>query len=207
MPFVCTAIFVAGLLLAYARASQAGIWATKPLASAGFLWAALSQGALETHYGRAVFIALVLSWLGDVLLIPKSRLAFLGGLVSFLAGHIAFGVAFWVLGCAWTMAVLALACMSVPAFLVGRWLLPSVSAGMRGPVVAYIVVITVMVALAIATGLHVESPLIPLAAASFFVSDLAVARERFVCSELANKLWGLPLYYGAQLVFACTVAG
>jgi uncharacterized membrane protein YhhN len=42
-------------------------------------------------------------------------------------------------------------------------------------------------------------------ALAFFASDLAVARERFVERSFANKLWGLPLYYGAQLLLASTV--
>jgi hypothetical protein len=40
----------------------------------------------------------------------------------------------------------------------------------------------------------------------FYVSDLAVARQRFVAQSWTNKLWGLPLYFGAQLVLAATVA-
>ena len=71
---------------------------------------------------------------------------------------------------------------------------------------AYIVVITVMVAAAVGTGVHDPQPWIPFAAVAFFLSDLAVARERFVSSDFVNKLWGLPLYYGAQLVFAATAA-
>ena len=33
------------------------------------------------------------------------------------------------------------------------------------------------------------------------------ARERFVRPSLGNLLWGLPLYYGAQLLIASTTAG
>ena len=36
----------------------------------------------------------------------------------------------------------------------------------------------------------------------FYLSDLAVARDRFVSPGFANALWGLPLYYVAQLLFA-----
>jgi hypothetical protein len=41
---------------------------------------------------------------------------------------------------------------------------------------------------------------------SFYLSDLSVARDRFVVTEFNNKLWGWPLYFGAQLVLAATVA-
>jgi hypothetical protein len=40
---------------------------------------------------------------------------------------------------------------------------------------------------------------IPLA---FYLSDLAVARDRFVARAFVNRLWGLPLYYAAQILFA-----
>ena len=41
--------------------------------------------------------------------------------------------------------------------------------------------------------------------AKHFLSDLAVARQRFLRTGFVDRLWGLPLYYGAQLVFASTV--
>ena len=41
---------------------------------------------------------------------------------------------------------------------------------------------------------------------AFYVSDLAVARERFVSSSFLNRAWGLPLYYGAQILLAASVA-
>jgi hypothetical protein len=48
---------------------------------------------------------------------------------------------------------------------------------------------------------------IALGALAFYASDLAVARQRFVAESFANKLWGLPLYYGAQLLLASTAGG
>ena len=44
-----------------------------------------------------------------------------------------------------------------------------------------------------------------LAAVAFFCSDLSVARDRFVAPGFANRAWGLPLYYAAQLAFAWSV--
>jgi len=42
-------------------------------------------------------------------------------------------------------------------------------------------------------------------AALFFVSDLAVARDRFVAPGFANRLWGLPAYYAGQLLIAWSI--
>ena len=40
----------------------------------------------------------------------------------------------------------------------------------------------------------------------FWMSDISVARARFKSAGFGNRLWGLPLYYAAQLVFALTTA-
>ena len=39
----------------------------------------------------------------------------------------------------------------------------------------------------------------------FAISDLAVARERFVAQTIRNKVWGLPFYYGAQVLIALSI--
>ena len=39
----------------------------------------------------------------------------------------------------------------------------------------------------------------------FYVSDLAVARHRFVKAELLNRAIGLPLYYAGQVLIAMSV--
>ena len=44
-----------------------------------------------------------------------------------------------------------------------------------------------------------------LAAAGFALSDVSVARDRFGRESFLNRLWGLPLYYGAQCLFAVSV--
>ena len=76
---------------------------------------------------------------------------------------------------------------------------------MRGPVLAYVAVISSMVLLAAGTVGADARPAILIGAVAFYVSDLAVARHRFVAKTFWNKTWGLPLYYGAQLVLASTV--
>ena len=39
-------------------------------------------------------------------------------------------------------------------------------------------------------------------ALAFYFSDISVARDRFVGAGFGNRLWGLPLYYFAQILFA-----
>jgi uncharacterized membrane protein YhhN len=188
------------------RGSRALVWLAKPLASAGFVALALARGATASGYGRLVLAALVLGWLGDVLLIPKgARRAFAAGLGSFLLGHLAFAAAFLARGvsAAWLAGgALVAAAAALP---IARWLAPHVPDALRLPVRAYVVVISAMVACAAGAFGATRDAALLVGAFAFFLSDLAVARERFVAKGFSNKLWGLPLYYGAQLLLAWTV--
>jgi len=196
------------LLLAFLWAGArlpAGV--AKTLASTGFLAFAWSLGAAGTPYGRVVLVALVLSWVGDVALIPKgARTAFLVGLASFLLGHVAYVVAFALRPWAPLWAAGALLPVAAAALLAWRWLGPHVEGAMRGPVAAYVLVISGMVVAALAATGGTGDTRIAAGALAFYLSDLAVARERFVASTRWNPTWGLPLYYGAQLLLAASVA-
>lgn len=206
-PWILLTIVAVGLLLrAESRGSQAGIWVWKPVASTGFVATALAGGATATTYGRWMLAALVLSWWGDVLLIPRARFAFLLGLASFLAGHVAFAGGFLTRGVAPLPLLVAAVLLLFPARRVLQWLAPHVPGELRLPVRAYVVVICTMVACAVGTFLRAGGAGLLVGASMFFVSDLAVARERFVEHTFTNKLWGLPLYYGGQLLLAASVA-
>jgi uncharacterized membrane protein YhhN len=85
-----------------------------------------------------------------------------------------------------------------------RWLWPSLGPKLRPAVVAYVAAISLMVTLAAGAAAS-AGPVIVTGAAAFAVSDVFVARQRFVRRSLANKLWGLPLYYAAQFLLASTV--
>ena len=146
-------------------------------------------------------VALVLSWMGDLLLTFTSRQAFLGGLVAFLLGHVAYSVAFGRLGVDPIAGAASAVVVAIIAVFVWRWLAPHVG-DMAAPVVAYVVVISVMVTLAFGSFGDGATLLIPVGATLFFVSDLFVARDKFVAPGTVNRVWGLPLYYGAQILLA-----
>ena len=196
---------VGGLLLAERSGSPARFLA-KPVASTGFIAVALAAGALDSGFGRWMVAALVLSALGDVFLLGKSEHLFLGGLGSFLAAHLAYGVAFLVRGIA-PSGLSAVLVFGVFLWQILRWLLTHLSDRMRGPVIAYAVVISVMGVLAAATAVDDWDWRIPAGAIMFVISDLAVARDNFVAPGFSNRLWGLPLYYGGQLLLAWSAGG
>ncbi len=203
---VVTVLALAALLAAEYRGERLGVWLAKPVASGGFVALALTRGAVGTGYGRAVLIALGLAWVGDVALIPESPRALKLGLGAFLLGHLGFVAGFALRGASLGWSALALAALCVPALAVGRWLLPRVPDTLRVPVAAYIAVISTMVAFAVGTVALHSRGLILGGALAFYLSDLSVARDRFVAPGFGNKAWGLPLYYGAQVALAWTVA-
>ena len=200
--FTTMTIVFLGVLLVGERSNETLRNIAKPVASAGFIGVAVAAGAIDTHYGTWILIGLVLGAAGDIFLLGVSRWSFLAGLVSFLLGHIAYVVAFADLGLNTSVTWIAAIAVAVVAMFVFRWLQPHISPELTWPVVAYVVVISAMLVTAFGAAGAGARFIIPVAASAFFVSDLFVARDRFVHPGLANRLWGLPLYYGAQLLIA-----
>ena len=207
VPVELCAIAVAGLLFAEARGLQRGVWLAKPIASLAFLWTALAAGALQTDYGVRIFLGLVLCMTGDLLLIPKGRPAvFRAGVIAFLLGHVAYSIAFLTQPLSgWGVAASAALLVLAMAF-IWRWLAKSLPADMVRSVQAYLVVITVMSALACGVTVAGGPVAVAVGALAFTASDVSVARDRFVSREFVNRAWGLPLYYAAQVLLALTPA-
>ncbi len=195
----------ATLALEPAARDQARI--AKMLAATGFLVVAVAAGAFDTDFGPIILVGLALSWVGDLLLTFTNRQAFLGGLVAFLLGHVAYVAAFAVRGLSGVVLVVALLGAILVAAAVVPWLLPHVSDDMRVPVLAYVVVISAMLVTAAGThGSEVDWRIVG-GAALFYVSDIFVARDRFVAPGRINRLAGLPLYFAGQLLLAWSAGG
>jgi uncharacterized membrane protein YhhN len=180
---------------------------------------ALHASAAHQSFATWILIGLVLGAIGDIFLLGRSNAAFLGGLVAFLGGHIAYIVAAsralaideW-FTTAGVFAALPLVAGTVALFV---WLWPHLSTThrpMRAPVIVYVIAIVTMViaAIAVARGHALPEPqrcLFVVGAALFFVSDLAVARDKFVAKTVVNRVWGLPTYFAGQLLIAWTLIG
>jgi uncharacterized membrane protein YhhN len=182
--------------------------AAKLAASAAFVVAG-AQAAGGSWFARFMLLGLVLGAVGDWALLGGSWRRFKGGVFAFLLGHVAY--------------IVGIAQLEPPS----RWLsdaglvaaLPLGIAGgalailwprlgpLRRAVTAYILVIAVMVVAAVAAARAGALPApqrywLAGGAVLFFLSDLAVARDRFLWRGLANKVLGLPAYYTAQLLIA-----
>lgn len=199
--WVC-ALAVLVLLFGERRGERKIVWVGKPVASTAFVVGAASVAMQRpSRYATVMLIAFVLSWLGDVLLIPQSKRSFLCGIAAFLFAHVAFIVAFLRLGTAIRSAAAAFVLLSVFGGVVAQRLAARLTATMRIAVFAYIATIVLMAASAIGT----LRPLVIGGAIAFFVSDLFVARQRFVQKSFVNKAIGLPLYYLAQFLLIATL--
>lgn len=177
----------------------------KMAASTGFLLLAVQAGALRSRYGVALWAGLFFSWWGDLFLIWKET--FLLGLVAFLLGHLCYSVAFVLHGVRWGAVLAAVLLLVLWVLPVIFWLSPHLSgeaAALAAPVYAYMAVITGMVALSVGARYRGGVWAMVIGAVMFYVSDLCVARQAFVEPSYLNRLIGLPLYFGGQLVLAAT---
>jgi uncharacterized membrane protein YhhN len=201
---------LAGLLFFEKRESTRGLLLTKPFLSALFILAALNGPGSDPAYFGLILAGLICCLAGDVCLIFFfSRPLFLAGLVSFLAGHVLYAIAFFWKAppgvSTWIVAV----CLAAVSGAVFAWLRPHLGK-MRIPVIAYLVIITAM-AVGAASLLKDEQAGAPgrslafAGAVLFYVSDIFVARHRFVAKAYVNRLVGLPLYYAAQFLIAFSI--
>ena len=178
----------------------------KLIASSAFVALAIRSGSLRSDYGRLVLVGLCFSWCGDAFLIGSSRLSFLLGLCAFLLAHVAYITAFsrrglnagWIAAAALPLIATAIA--------VASWLAPVTPANLRVPVLLYTAVISLMVITAFGTHGRAASILIVAGALSFFFSDLSVAALRLVQTDFPTYVWGLPLYYAAQVCLAVSTS-
>lgn len=203
---VIAVILLAALLFFERKESVPGKLLTKTPLSLLFILAAAIQSHPFLAYYRFLLIGLILCLCGDVLLIFSQKKAFLLGLISFLLGHIFYVLAFFNVshaGSAVWVVALIVCVFSIGVFV---WLRPHLGS-MMAPVILYIIVITSMV---IGAGSVLFDAILPIngravvfaGALLFYLSDLFVARNRFVEKSYHNRLLGLPLYYFGQFLLA-----
>lgn len=181
------------------QVSLAGVF--KTLASLSFFLPALFAVINGQRDMFSVFLTIGfgLSLAGDVLLIKTSdKRLFLSGLLAFLLAHIAYAWAFIDAGI--KHYELKMTALVVIAAMMGCyvWLYKHLKGLMKTAVPAYLTAIGLMLITAMITR-HSAHQLIVTGAVLFALSDVFVARQRFVSPGFNNRLIGLPLYYAGQL--------
>jgi uncharacterized membrane protein YhhN len=182
----------------------------KPLATALIMAWAWPRG-MGDPARRWVLAGLALSWAGDVALLWQQQ-GFLPGLVSFLAAHACYLVAFtrgtrWL---AWWPAAVLYGGLAATV-LAALW--PGIPAGLGGPVAVYVLALATMSAQAASQWQARVGTLRAGAAARaaaggalFMLSDALLATDRFAAPLPAASLWILASYWLAQGLIASSLA-
>lgn len=212
---IACAIGAVGFVAAESFAAHRVRIVMKLLASGSFValgMLALPASAAYASFAHWIAIGLVLGAVGDVALLGDSTPAFMSGLVAFLLGHIAYVVAAaqLVSPTDWpAMGGIAAIVPVVAAVIALVWLWKHLG-NLRGAVIAYVLAIVLMViaAIAVAHGARLPDPQrtrFVIGAILFFISDLSVARNRFIEKSVKNLVWGIPAYFAGQLLIAWTI--
>ncbi len=196
-----------GILYLHSAEKQLAIWMyfLKPGTMVIIIFIAiLGLGESSSTYSWWILAGLLFSILGDIfLMLPKDR--FIYGLVSFLAGHVCYVVAFlyvpgggevkiWLTGALLFTAILYLLKLSRGVFRSG-------GIALFLAVTAYVAIITSMVWAAF----YSQQPLMIAGAILFFFSDAILAWDRFIGKlTYRNYLVMIP-YYLAQYLFAISL--
>jgi uncharacterized membrane protein YhhN len=206
---VFAAGLLVGLLYCEKKEVQTARLAVKSLLSSLFIFAAVVQFHPIPPYYRFLLIGMIFCLGGDVFLALPGKKMFLFGLVSFLVGHVFYAAAFYNTAGfnPWTGIGLAISALAGAG--VFLWLRPHLGS-MKIPVIFYILVITAMVvgawSMVGAGELKPAGRMVAFVGAlAFYVSDIFVARQRFLKTEFINRLIGLPLYYGGQFMLAFSI--
>ena len=204
------AALVGALTIAEFKEAPVAQRGLKPAAALGFVLIALMVGALDTAYGQIILLGLIACAAGDVLLLSRtSENLFMAGMAAFALGHIAYMTAFISVQMGGLTGGRIVTVMLVILVGIGifSWLRPHISHTMRIAVPIYVLIILAMVIFAL--GLPLLRPFVfaMLGALFFAVSDIFVARDRFVSPTPLNALAITPLYFGAQALIALSTVG
>jgi len=207
MPVTLAVFLLAILVTALLVAIRRGVFpveATAKAAASGLLvLLALGRWDPGDPFATRMLVGLALCAAGDLLLL--GRRTFPAGLVAFLLGHLGYLAAFAARTPPPDWSPLPLVPLVVVAAGAGLWLWPHLGR-LRAPVVCYIVAINAMTwgAVATVTAGTVQWTAAP-GAVLFLLSDLAVARHRFVRRAFVNRAAGLPAYYLGQLLLVMAI--
>jgi uncharacterized membrane protein YhhN len=152
---------------------------------------------------------LIFCLIGDVCLALPLKKAFIGGLAAFLVGHVFYIFSFLSLTAIFHWISIGVLIIFVVSAFIFLWLRPHLKS-LLIPVLLYILVITVMASGAWTvfwkSSFQISGrALILVGSLCFYVSDVFVARHKFIKEEYRNRLLGLPLYYAGQFMLAFSV--
>ena len=191
------AVVAIGDWIAVSAGARVAEYVLKPLTMVVLILAALELDPSSDAARGALVVGLVLSLVGDVLLMVPADL-FVPGLAAFLAAHVAYVVALWMLGVGAGGLLVGAVVVVVGALLVGRRILAGAAAadsGLVAPVTAYLAVISAMVVSALGVGAFFAVA----GALLFYASDAVLGWTRFVSDFPRSRVVVMITYHLGQL--------
>jgi uncharacterized membrane protein YhhN len=208
IPIPLLAVTVVLLVRAELRADKKQVYVFKPVSTLLLISVALLSSStpdFNVAYTLWITLGLILSLGGDVALMFDSNRAFRIGLLLFLLAHVVYAVAFTVPNGFHSPDLITGAALLLLAIGIYQYLRPGLGQ-MKGPVLAYVLIICFMVNRAVSTFFGdafsiAQAWLITIGAILFMLSDLVLAINRFRHPFKFNRM-SLFLYYGGQLLIA-----
>ncbi|UCE04406.1 MAG: lysoplasmalogenase [bacterium] len=202
-------LFVILLIRAELAGNQKQIYLFKPLSTTlVIIVAALSIFVPDKYnlsYTLAIILGLLFSFSGDVVLMFKSKRAFMIGLILFLIAHVVYSIVFTVYSGFVKRDLISAVVLILLAIIIYFYLYPGLEK-MKIPVFVYIIVISLMMNRAISTFSgkffnYSQALLISIGAALFYISDLILAINKFRKPFKYHRI-NLAFYYSGQLLIA-----
>jgi uncharacterized membrane protein YhhN len=214
--FALALVFAAVDWVAVVRRVKRLEYVYKPLTLVAVIAGAylLRLGPHDPRLLRWFLPALILSLAGDIFLMLPGERWFLWGLGAFLVAHLCY-----IAGFTPSLPPPAALWLLVPIVVLDVVVIPRIAAGavrsgsseMRGPIIAYGVILSLTLFAGWATWFRPGWPLAgrvtaSLGATFFFLSDLMLAWDRFAARSHALHVAVIVTYHVAQLALALTVA-
>ena len=204
--FIAYILIVSGLVVSEYYNFKIGEYIFKPVAALSFVFISFKLGALESGYGRLILFSLALCAVGDILLLNrKLKISFFCGMLVFAIAHLLFSLAF-IKSSTFDFASLVtfLPLIMILGCINFMYLLPRMPHKFKPFILLYGLAIFMMITSAY-TFMY-EQKLILIAAIFFVLSDIFVAKDRFIKRSTKNALLITPLYFAAQGLFAFSVS-
>jgi alkenylglycerophosphocholine hydrolase len=203
--FATAIAFAAVDWIAVAHANPRLRWVSKPGTILLLVGVALALQPASFAQRYLFVAALVLCLVGDIALLKDERW-FRTGLAAFLAGHLVFGAGFLVGGVDRGLLGYSVVAVAIVSLGLGGWIIRATLGSDRRhmalPVAAYLLAISAMVALAVASG----KPAAMAGAVLFYASDGMIAWNRFVRPLPWSPLPVIVTYHLAQAGLVLSLA-
>jgi len=205
----CLTLFVTLLIRAEFAEKRKQIYIFKPISTSLVIVIALLfivvNKDYNLNYTLAIIIGLLFSFGGDIVLMFKSKQAFMLGLILFLMAHVVYSIVFSVYSGFVESDLISALVLILLAMVIFIYLYSALDR-MKIPVLFYILIISFMMNRAISTFYgeffnYTQAILISVGAGLFYISDLILAVNKFKKSFKYHRI-SLAFYYSGQLLIA-----